>query len=146
MLNNVCLKCWICSKIEKMGLFLVKKIVNKKCAHFDFKLLLWTYANQRGSVLIFWKIVSQLILIWAFRKKTFQVDLRKSIFLKMTFSCEPALKRIIFYFFFLYKKILQNSESGKFELDVSKKSLKPLIRIINEFGISVNFSLGTHFH
>jgi hypothetical protein len=36
-----------------MGLFLVKKVVNKKNAHFELKLLLLTYANQRGSVLIF---------------------------------------------------------------------------------------------
>jgi len=56
MLNNVHFKSKFWFKIEKMGLFLVKKVGNKKSAHFELKLLLQTYANQRGSVLIYWKM------------------------------------------------------------------------------------------
>jgi hypothetical protein len=40
MLNNVHLKCKFWFKFEKIGLFLVKKVVNKKSAHFELKLLL----------------------------------------------------------------------------------------------------------
>jgi hypothetical protein len=37
MLNNVHFKSKFWFKIEKMGLFLVKKVVNKKSAHFELK-------------------------------------------------------------------------------------------------------------
>ena len=40
-----------------------------------------TPVYQQGSVQKFWKVARQLILIWAFRKSTREVDLIKSIFL-----------------------------------------------------------------
>ena len=61
-----------------MGRFLGKKVVNKKSAHFDLKLLLWAYTNQWGSVLIFWKIdmVQSTYFDMSFQKKKFLVNLR----------------------------------------------------------------------
>ena len=67
-------------------------VVNKKRAHFELKLLLWVFANQRRSVPIFWKIRSQVILIWAFRKKTFMSMWESRFFEKWRFLANLHFK------------------------------------------------------
>ena len=93
MLWNVFSNCKIWSKIEEMGLFLVKNFISWKSSHMSLTNLLWTYANQWGSVQIFSELYRKLILIWAFRKSTWKVDLKKSIFSYRRFSQTASLKR-----------------------------------------------------
>ena len=54
---------------------------------------LLTPGFQWGSVQKFWKFARLLSSIWAFRKTTWEVDLRDSIFLDRRFSQTVALKK-----------------------------------------------------
>ncbi len=65
----------------------------KKCKKSPIHSLL-TPADQWGFVQKFCKFASLLSLIWAFRKSTWEVDMKKSIFSYRRYSQTVALKSI----------------------------------------------------
>ena len=70
------------------------------------------FCFQQGSVQKFWKFARLLNVIWAFRKKAFQVDQRESIFLNLLVSQTVPLK----HFNFLNKMV-------NLDLTLQKKAL-----------------------
>ena len=95
-----------------MGPFLVKSWLFQKMSILVVISLLKTPVYQQGSVQKFWKFARLLNVIWAFRKNTFQVDQRKSIFLNRAVSQTVPLK----HFNFLNKMV-------NLDLTLQKKAL-----------------------
>jgi hypothetical protein len=87
----------ILSKIEEMGPFLVKSWLFQKMSILVVISFLLTPIYQQGSVRKFWKFARLLNLIWAFRKKTFQVDQREPIFWIVRFLRQCLLNISIFW-------------------------------------------------